>query len=462
MIWIDQGSHGIMFGSKVYWPELLKVLGHHQRHWQSESGPFGNWKRGGICLLPSFVDQNKISQLQGRRPSNVLAHGKQTKMRTICFFRWWGAPRLWSWKSEALWELFSEDLFSLARLGQGSIQQVQGEMMHQGISKRGTALMQSLRSSGGMPYQGKGALHPARDAFLHKSHRTWRLWHVQGSMAATRSCVCYVSNEDAGKWHAIAGECLATMLYKCFVHQVTTIGDANKMAHQSGQQLHFSYCVWAFYFGWTELSCEGIHLWIFARCEIWEPSTLPPMCVWSFWRNSLVRRWAWKRTSERRFWTLVIAVHWHFTSSGMSMYCLKKTFSELKKQTGHFLFLTNDLLLLLLRDRDTDSHCPFLMVWLEPSDLFNQEKKSFQSDAGRKERADKGKADQKARKAKGKANARSCGITSIRKDIFIDCCELPIRIDDGFQWRHPLLFSRLSFAASERSWLCVCRYHQVW
>ena len=103
------------------------------------------------------------------------------------------------------------------------------------------------------------------------------------------------------------------------------------------------------------------------------------------------------------------------------------------------LFLTNDLLLLfLLRDRDTDSRCPFLMVRREPSDLFNQEKKSFQSDAGKKERADKRKADQKARKAKGKAKARSCGITSIRKDIFIDCCELQTRIDDGFQWRTEL------------------------
>ena len=47
------------------------------------------------------------------------------------------------------------------------------------------------------------------------------------------------------------------------------------------------------------------------------------------------------------------------------------------------------------------------MVWLEPADLSNQEKKSFQSDAGRKERADKRKADQKARKAKGKGRARS-------------------------------------------------------
>ena len=43
------------------------------------------------------------------------------------------------------------------------------------------------------------------------------------------------------------------------------------------------------------------------------------------------------------------------------------------------------------------------MVWPEPADLSTQEKKS---DAGRKERADKRKADQKARKAKGKAKPR--------------------------------------------------------
>ena len=124
----------------------------------------------------------------------------------------------------------------------------------------------------------------------------------------------------------------------------------------------------------------------------------------------------------------------------------KVDISRIEKTNGPLLFLTNYvllLLLLLLRDRDTDSHCPFLMVWLEPSDLFNQEKKSSRvmlegRKEGRKERADKGKADQKARKAKGKANVRSCGIASIRKDISIDCCELPIRIDDGFQWR-PLL-----------------------
>ena len=89
----------------------------------------------------------------------------------------------------------------------------------------------------------------------------------------------------------------------------------------------------------------------FEGCEIWEPSTLPPMCVWSFWRNSLLRRLMWKRTSERRLRTLVIAVHWHFTSSGMSMYKEGSTdnfhdssvfekvdISSIEKQMSHVFF----------------------------------------------------------------------------------------------------------------------------
>ena len=55
------------------------------------------------------------------------------------------------------------------------------------------------------------------------------------------------------------------------------------------------------------------------------------------------------------------------------------------------------------------------MVSLEPADLSNQEKKSCQSDAGRKERADTRKADQQARKAKTKATSSSCGIAFIKE-----------------------------------------------
>ena len=67
-------------------------------------------------------------------------------------------------------------------------------------------------------------------------------------------------------------------------------------------------------------------------------------------------------------------------------------------------YLTNDIL--LLKENDRDSHCP-LVATIEPSDMTNQEKKSFQTVESKVNRADKRKAAQKARKAAGKAKPTS-------------------------------------------------------
>lgn len=48
-------------------------------------------------------------------------------------------------------------------------------------------------------------------------------------------------------------------------------------------------------------------------------------------------------------------------------------------------------------DLDNHSHCP-IMASVEPADMTKQEKESFQTDAGRKERADRRKAEAKSRK----------------------------------------------------------------
>ena len=79
-------------------------------------------------------------------------------------------------------------------------------------------------------------------------------------------------------------------------------------------------------------------------------------------------------------------------------------------------YLTNDVL--LLREGDKDYHCP-LLVTIEPSDMSNQEKKSFQTVESKMNRADKRKADQKARKAAGKAKAAPWSILFIREDNFM-------------------------------------------
>ncbi len=69
-----------------------------------------------------------------------------------------------------------------------------------------------------------------------------------------------MSNEDAGKPHAITGEYLAHMMYECFLHRVTAIGgDANKVAYQrQGTQQNFSYgmSTFRFWLGRMELAVD--------------------------------------------------------------------------------------------------------------------------------------------------------------------------------------------------------------
>ena len=76
---------------------------------------------------------------------------------------------------------------------------------------------------------------------------------------------------------------------------------------------------------------------------------------------------------------------------------------EYKYSVNELLFyLTNDIL--LLREKDKDAYCP-LLVTIEPSDMTNKEKRSFNTVEQKKQRAANRKDIQKANKAKGKARA---------------------------------------------------------
>ena len=58
---------------------------------------------------------------------------------------------------------------------------------------------------------------------------------------------------------------------------------------------------------------------------------------------------------------------------------------EYKYSVNELLFyLTNDIL--LLREKDKDAHCP-LLVTIEPSDMSNKEKKTFNTVEQKKQRA---------------------------------------------------------------------------
>ena len=60
--------------------------------------------------------------------------------------------------------------------------------------------------------------------------------------------------------------------------------------------------------------------------------------------------------------------------------------------------------ILVLKELDSGAHCP-IWVTIEPSDMSRQERRSFLADDSKKQKADKRKTEQKARKAKEKAKA---------------------------------------------------------
>ncbi len=66
-------------------------------------------------------------------------------------------------------------------------------------------------------------------------------------------------------------------------------------------------------------------------------------------------------------------------------------------------YLTIDIL--LLEENDKDSHCPLLLATIEPSDMSRQEKRAYLTDESKENKADKRKAEQKAKREMGKAKA---------------------------------------------------------
>ncbi len=352
-------------------------------------------------------------------------------------------------------------------------------MIHQQLTKdqRGESLMQSLRSRGGKAISRKEFAASRTGYFSSQGPQNLETMTC-ARMATTRTCVYHVNNEDAGKSHAITGECLATMIYECFVHQVTTIGDANKMAYQrQGQQLNFSYCMSAFHFGLTELSWRRIRSWrrmlqeMLHEMWMWESSKLHPIWIWSIWRNSLVRRLMRKRAPGRRLWTLVIAVLWHFLEFG-SFHVQRRE----RRQLPWFLCVWESEF--------------FQSKWA--TSLFDKWRSSFSSSSsssffffeigilirtallwwsrlrpptktrrvsrvmleGRNEQTRGRQIRRRGKQRERLKPALEVYLSQEKITSLIIYWVLSIRIDDGFHWRQ-LVLCRLSYAESEMSWLCT-------
>ena len=234
-------------------------------------------------------------------------------------------------------------------------------------------------------------------------------------MKVTRVCVYHVDHDAATKSHAVTGEIFARMLFECICHQVTIVGgDANRLSYQkAGKQLNSSYSMSTCQF-WTErmeqtmdkyfktvlqnnkdfnvrqfhsisyLDLKYLHDTIGGRLDLEkdvreETDRIGDCCLLTFFEYGL-------STPVETF------------RDGHNNESL-----EYKYSVNELLFyLTNDIL--LLREKDADAHCP-LLVTIEPSDMTNKEKKTFNTVEQKKQRAATRKDIQKANKAKGKACA---------------------------------------------------------
>ena len=206
------------------------------------------------------------------------------------------------------------------------------------------------------------------------------------------------------------------MMYECVVHQVTIVGgDANRMAYQkAGQQLFASYGMSTvqFWLDRMELTMDCYFKMLF-------PDTVRDLNARQFHSISFLDLLELREKLEGivdvdpqvREETQYVGDCCTLTFFEFGFSMQKDGFHD-KDQAGELeykysvneklFYLTNDIL--LLKEKDKDSHCPIL-VTIEPLDMTNQEKKSFGTDEARKNRADKRKAEQKARTAKGKAKS---------------------------------------------------------
>ncbi len=308
----------------------------------------------------------------------------------------------------------AQDLCCLARVGfEGSIKQIGGhneanqEDIYNGPSRRVSFAIFEIHWGKAIP---RGAFAASSTGYFSREDPQDYDEMFRARMTTTRVCIYHVDNQAAGKSHAITGECFAQMLYECVIHQDTCIGgDANKLA---GQQLNASYGMSTAQF-WLDRMEQTMDAYFKEQFkDSVRDSNVRQFHTMSFLdlvelRDKLGNSVDIDPQTREETQDLGDCCSLTFFEYGLSMQ--KYGFYDKEKEgyleynysvSENLFYLTNDIL--LLKERDRDSHCPIL-VTIEPSDMSNQEKNSFKTDESRKNRADKRKTEQKARKAQGKA-----------------------------------------------------------
>ena len=393
----------------------------------------GNWNRGLNFRVPAELDYKKLhyKEMNPERYPDHVPEDNNLFMKMVKNFR--GHIILNCEASSVVvhkdyieknhWKMcFNDatDLCCMARLGvDGKIRQIAGpneeksEDIWNGPKRRISWAIFEITWGKAIP---RGAFAVSTTGYFSRDDPQDYEEMTRARMSTTRVCVYHVDHDSATKGHQITGECLAHMLYECVVHQVTICaGDANKLAYQKqGNQLDGSFGMSTFQF-WLDRFEQTIDAYL--------KRTISGVCrdlsVRQFHSASFldllelkeklegkVKIDAQTRADTRELGDCCMMTFFEY---GISMQ-KDGFFDEEQKDKLEYrysvnedlFYLTNDIL--LLREGDKDHHCP-LLVTIEPSDLSNQEKKSFQTVESKVNRADKRKAEQKARKAAGKAKA---------------------------------------------------------
>ena len=391
----------------------------------------GNWSRGTNFKVPSDVEYNNLFYKE-EKPGEYPDHVPEANNLFVQMVKNLRAHVVLNCEASSLlpyrtylekygWTLcFNDatDLCCLARVGvEGSIKQIAGPNeensanIWSGPKRRVSFAIFEIHWGKCIP---RGAFAASSTGYFSREDPQDYDPMMRARMTSTRVCIYHVDNVDAGKSHSITGECFAEMLYECIIHQVTCIGgDANRLAYQrAGQQLNFSYGMSTVQFWLDRMemtmdkyfkqefdgTCRDMNVRQFHTCSFLDLMYLRDQLEGAVDVSQKVR----DETEN-----IGDCCSLTFFEYGLSMQ--KDGFFD-KTQEGyleynysvneHMFYLTNDIL--LLRERDSDAHCPVL-VTIEPHDMTNQERKSFKTDESKMARAEKRKADQKAKKALGKA-----------------------------------------------------------
>ena len=389
----------------------------------------GNWRRGDYWRLPSVVDEDKIYYKE-HKPDKFPDHVPENNNLFLQMLKNLKAHIMLVCEAGTLephqkylqdhgWSFCfndAKDLCVLARLGKdGSIVQIGGpkdDNVWSGPNRKisfgifeicwGLAVDRETYASSSTGYFDRNTVTDLVDM-------------ERARMKVTRVCVYHVDHDSAGKSHGVTGETFAHMLFECICHQVTIVGgDANRLCYQkSGKQLNSSYSMSTCQF-WTERMEQTMDRYFKDVLQNNKDFNVRQFHSMSYLDLKYLQETIGGRQDLQRdvrdetdkigdcclltFFEYGLSTPAEIFRDGNNSDVL-----EYKYSVNELLFyLTNDVL--LLRERDRDAHCP-LLVTIEPSDMTNKEKRSFNTVEQKKQRAVNRKDIQKQNKAKGKARA---------------------------------------------------------